>query len=1644
MLARPAIRLRRWLVAIGLGLMIAGVAAVAILRIWFEGPDLGNTVASIMNKSMRGRIAIGSIEWPTSGVKTVVTGGWLPLTLRDVKVWDDQDTATTTGELVLDVPKITAEIDIHALMFGRHDFVLRNIRVFGGRVLLKEVAEPYALHAYDRKVFSLLAAFYGRRKGGFYAGIAARSSPVFDLRDYTIEGLELEIWSGLSGGSYSFRGLVHDVGGSGFLYMDSSDPLVPKFYFAVAPTGGPGELDVLWERDKAGVWSGFYRFPIDRLDVTTLKQIPTTWPQSPVANTLLFDLGIGLTSGAQAHVKGAMVDYWDTPYGGSWDVTASVTNAGPMLKQSILVDLGGDDVKVDARVTGPIVYYPKIALGISGLTYDLKDYVPLDPTTGLAESVPLELDKLTATYDLAVNAGAVNQVVARGVGGELTLSATFEGDGSNAAPFLIDAQISIDKPLEMSRWMAPCQRKILGTTLAGHVRARRYQGDTALLAVLQDFEVRFGRIRVSAGAEQPNATPPVAPGTITADQNFTRYTLQNVDIDYASIRGAKLAKLTFDLNSAKLPPFELKLTSGSLGDYLALQRATTCATPPPAKPTRRAQPRAAPRPPRRPASVRARPRLAVVPPPPAARAHRQAQRSPLDKIHLRNVEATSDGDGTIRATNVQIADVPVVGLVYASAMRYVDATGVLSLTNVRLPNLGGSIRADGSVDLSGDVRLRAMRVRATDADLGKLALTGQRVKGKLSADLALSGPADVRSLSAEGWACSNRLTALGDTFADVGVWLGQAPAGLKACPGVRVPTGDTAACLAAAKAGGRCAVVAARREAGGLLAVIAGIDRAQRLDGSVAINGLPLAALAGLAGASWPAGASLDAAGLRLSGTVDAPVVDGVVRVSRAWALGGFLGDGELQLASAGPGAVRLTATFLDGRLVASGRLGTTAPYPLDLTVDVSRLPLDGFVDLAARLGLPSAQAQVSGRLRLRTALADPAAPLAVTLELSDLTATVGVPGLAGGTASVAVRLGAPVVATYDGAELRLTQPATLVTDVGAVAVVGTVSATRIALNATGTIDLARTLPLARGQIDDVTGTAELEAALVGPTTAPRINAKLRLDKVGVRLARQDAWLRIPEGQVALVAKGVDATGAQLAEVSFTGLRAEVDDGYSTDPASLGLAGGVTLRDYRPDEWNLIITGALGGEMLVVPAADQIASASGAADVNIRLFGQGPIPEVDGLITFDPARPLTVFARSLRREVALAEGTVTITNQATDRAQVTIELDSVGGTLDGEGRLRDVSGRVNLRGLNLDLAAGSMTGALEAFPYRIPRQLDLIVNVALGITLTTGQLAVAGKVDLVSGRYLVDFNLGEYLRPAAPSEPAAPPFWETSPLLAGATLDLKVDARRFSVQNNIANIDFEGTLDLTGTPRDPRLDGTILVQRGTFKIPGLRPRFTRTSGSVQFSALQPLGPTPTLDLSTEADYRDPTGQDHVITLTLTNSLEKPNFDLSTDSGLNKAQTLTLIISGRTPDEFRRNIGQGAIGSDPTRIDPSTDTSQGYTDELFRQAAGDLLTRAVADTLRDWSGLDVARIEFNLGSFGFHGEVKAFERFRLIGDLERTTRGSTISGRGELRIATWASGELSYLAKNFDDAAESDIIDTEVKLVLRGTWRGPWR
>ncbi len=1582
-------------------------SALAVVRVQFEGPDLADNLCKMMNARMRGRISIATIEWPMSALPKVVTGGWLPVTLRDVQIWDGE------GESVVRTPRISAELDLHALMFGRHDFVLRKVVLHGGEAVLREVSEPYPLHDYDSTVFSLIAAFYGRRSAGFHAGVFAASSPLWDLRDFEARDVDLEIRTKPLGDDYLFRMAIADVSAKGFLYMDPSDPLVPKFYFSAKPVGGEGQIDIYYSRAKDGQWKphGEYSFPVKRLEVRRLHQLPSGWPTDPVANTLRFDVMIETKNGARAHLDGSMIDYWDTPYGGIWDVTAKVENAGALLRQSVDPDIGGDAVTLEATVTGPIVFYPSVAIKATGLTYKLSLLEP---------PLMLSLDALDGVYDLAVDEGSVDEFIARGADGEVRLSAKWGGDGSDRSPFWVDSDIDIRKPIEMGPWLPAPLSRAVGSRLDGHFHALRRKGDTKYGISVDKLDLQLGRLSVDRGQ-------------IYVDKSLAKVLFDGVRFTMPNFTGTLRCTIHTGGTAVEFDDqdCEAEIESGNVEALIKLFQSSS--RKPAAKPGKTAAT----------ATTRtiAQPRRARRGRP--SRRLRQAQPAPIATRATTGTTKVKIGgslDDLKLTSDLALRGVPCIGAVRGSVRL---ENNVLHIDNATSRSLGGTLKVSGAVKLEPSPYFQPLRAVATNVDLGKTCSINETLTGKVSADLTLHGPPDPRRLVYEGYACSDRIVALGETLGDVAIWLNRKPGGKIGCQskaGVSIGTLAIDTCLRTGDArGGRCAILRATREAGGEIAAAIHADGAQRLGGELFLSHLPLAALTRLAGSKLPADALIDASGLQVGGTLEAATLEGVVRLSRAWLSGGYLGDGDVRLQPDGPGRIRFSGSFLDGRIAVRGVLGTQAPFPLELTADVSQLELDTFVDLKA-LGAPAGTlVWGTGRVHVTMALADPTSPLAVTLDLADLSVVSQADGPDGQPVPLAIRAAAPLQVTWDGTTARLTAPARLSTPMGEITVEGEASPTRLDLAASGNLDLVRAQPLVGAYFDRTTGQAQLKARITGPTTLPKIQVSLDLDDVALRLTGQDAMLRIPSGRI-------DFANGKL---SLTGISVEVDDGYTRSSAPLTVAGGVTFTGLTPKAWAVIVQGELAGEMLLAFAPAVFAQASGTASLSMTLSGSGPTPAVSGELAFGDGRQLHILPRALRREIAFDAGSIAFGGARAADLQFTIE--GVGGKIDDEGTLRDVEGSIDL--LDWKVAAADVVASGDALTFRIQRTLDLVISLdAVRVVLDGGRLEIAGGVELTTGRYTRNFDLGEALTPSTSSGPSTAPLWETTPLLGDAELDLQVDVRKFSVVNNLANIDLYGRVAISGTPRDPRFDDTIHVERGTFRIPGVRPRFARTSGRVEFS---PLGrfpnQTPTLDITSEADYRDPSGQDHLITMSIAGTLSQLTWDLSTSSGLDKGQTLTLILSGRTPEELRRNLGDQSVVTDPTRIDPSTDSSQGVTDELVRQVASNLLESRVAEPLRELSNLDVARIELNLSSFGFHAEKRLLETSKALGDFERTTRGSSINIRLEQRLPhhklrplfTWARGELSsfaaeanVLVKSFDDAAERDVTDVEFKGVLR--------
>jgi hypothetical protein len=1652
-------RLRRWLVSIGLGLVLLVGTGIVVLRVKFNGAALGEQVEAMLNKRMRGRIEIGSIEWPLGELPKVATGGWVPVTLRDVTVWDRRSDERTRDcftdkvlppvQQVLHTDLITAELDVHALMFGRHDMVFRRVVVHGGDVRLQQVPEPYPLHAYDKTIVSLIASFYPCMKAGFRAGFyAGKPPPIFDLRDVEVKGLGAEVLIGPDetipftdpdGPFYTATLTIQDINvKGGFLYMDPTDPLVSRLYFSLAPKTGPAVLRVFDAGVKPQVASAMpdvtaapgrdehhpaYSIEMTSLDVSRLAQLPEEWPRSSVANSLRLEAVAQLEEGGELEITGDLIEWWDRQYDGEWNINLIGTNLGPTLKNDILPALGGEHVKADIKLRGPFIALPKLDFSLTGVRYDVVFNDPKLPVMGL------ELDELKGWVDFVNQNGSLDKTIATArciraepdlcgpvqpggdIPGKVELSASF------GLPINLNASLDITQPIDLGPWLPPAVRDAVGRHLRGRMRAVG-KSDTQLSLV--DLDLVLGRTRTEKLTH-------VHSGRIYTSGDFAAVELEALRIDAGSTNVKVNGGVSFTNDSFG---FDISGSSRDLAKWLRRLHAPAIATG-------------------------------------AEDARVNIEGRWVDG----ELELRLDGKASLRG-------VPTVDQVDVVARLEDDLLFIDSLSS---PGLGGSLTGSGQIRVSGTPYIERLELLGSGLDIRKLpigpgTITGTIRAAKLTAKGSIAGKYDLLDWFslASGYMTSDDLAVLGDRYQDAALCINYADDELCRRPGTAIEAGDLAACDAA-KHGGACIVGrAARADGGSLDLTISSPSRAKTVRGKrgasppvtgvLQVSDAPLEIIARMLGRSaLPIGGSI-AAGLRFGGTRDAPTAEGTVALLRAWVLDAFVGDVELAVAPAedDPDIVVISGKALHGRLDVTARIGTTAPYPIDVTVSGRRIEIDSLVDLTELVGIGEpVRAWASGSVTLHAELAGDAEPVA-WIELDELGAILdhrdpdgrAVPlrltALAGAKGAKAVSIRATpssiafVCRDPDG-KSPVPCPVRIATPAGVLSLSGTATPDELSLAAAGTLDLRLIAALLDTYFDELSGTAELSASLAGTPQDPKPSAEVSLHDVRLRPVGGDTVVRVPTGVIKLANN----------TLGFSDVEVKVDDQYNGDETKLVVKGVIGLEKLRPKKWGVIIEGQVAGKMLLALAPQVFSQASGVAQIEgaILLKGEGELPGVEGTIRFNPSKPLAIKPRGLRRELAFFGGTLSIHDArgSTDLNRTyELEVEDLSGSIDGEGTLRGINGTLELEDGKPTVA--DITLDADAIPFRIPRTLDLVINadqLRLERRSKYSSWRVSSppgrKVELVTGRYIRNFDIGQVLRPTAATG-SSKPVWEEYPELGDAILNLTVDVRQFSVTNNIANIEMSGSnLVITGTPRDPRIDGDILVQSGTFRLPATRATFTDTDGSVRFARQSRIpSQSPTLEIESTANYRDPTGQDHLITLHISGTIPDLTWDLYTSTGFDKAQTMSLILLGRTPEQLRRSIGDQAIGADPTRLDPSGNQTSNPLDQVLRDFAGDTISLLVEDSLKEVSRLDVARPFATVGSWGFHGEKKLLENINVVGDYEQLYRGGrTINVRTELRTpyrlmknGQPVSFQYNYLDKSFEDAAEDDISDHQVKLVYR--------
>jgi len=334
------------------------------------------------------------------------------------------------------------------------------------------------------------------------------------------------------------------------------------------------------------------------------------------------------------------------------------------------------------------------------------------------------------------------------------------------------------------------------------------------------------------------------------------------------------------------------------------------------------------------------------------------------------------------------------------------------------------------------------------------------------------------------------------------------------------------------------------------------------------------------------------------------------------------------------------------------------------------------------------------------------------------------------------------------------------------------------------------------------------------------------------------------------------------------------------------------------------------GNLTIQGSADLTGPLAIKADGSIPLDGlgmaAGDLPDITGTITLSADVGGTVEKPSITSEIGLDKIGFTVPelmqrlHDLNGRIIISpdaLEIDNLEGKLD-EGQL-SLSGKVGLENMqpgqiNLDLA-------MQALPIKVPDMLDIMLQSDLNFTGNLEDSTLKGDIVIVEGVYHKDINasllsgVGRKNRAQPVKTQKAP-----NPMLENMKLNISIKRRNpFLVDNNLAYLDINPDIRITGTAGAPLVQGRTSIESGTIEYQ--KKEFEVKKGVIDF--LDPYELIPTLDIESTVQIRT-----WLITLAISGDPDNLVFTLSSDPPEEDGDIVSLIILGKTSEELMGGSG----------------------------------------------------------------------------------------------------------------------------------------
>ena len=380
-----------------------------------------------------------------------------------------------------------------------------------------------------------------------------------------------------------------------------------------------------------------------------------------------------------------------------------------------------------------------------------------------------------------------------------------------------------------------------------------------------------------------------------------------------------------------------------------------------------------------------------------------------------------------------------------------------------------------------------------------------------------------------------------------------------------------------------------------------------------------------------------------------------------------------------------------------------------------------------------------------------------------------------------------------------------------------------------------------------------------------------------------------------------------------------------------------------------------------VPSLHLVLPEKGRIDIKGKGKPNGPVAlEIEGKI---PLYLASLFAEDVTYatgDILLCAGIRGTLPQPDILAE--IGLEKIGfAVADFTQRLHDISGRLeitpqlitidSIKGY-LDTGSFDMTGEIglkqykpvnvlmavnaHSLPLEIPAAIDMLINTNLKIEGTEEKSIIKGDLLILEGTYFKDVNLSflDLIKRKKRKE-ALPPQEIKQPFLKNMGLDIYIKRRNpFLIENNLAQLDVNPDLHISGKLNNPIITGRARIESGT--ITYRKKTFIVKKGTIDF--LSPYKIEPAIDIESEVQFRNWT-----IYLNISGTPDNLELKFTSNPYEEDGDILSLLLFGKTTRELIKEEGGG-------------------TSQSTAQMLAEMISATFGDDVKDATGLDILDVE----------------------------------------------------------------------------------